>query len=156
MTTGSGQDGFSYVDGAALTFPVVIDSTHNQFAFNSVQYIVPNGTYANAKALASAVNKATTGFNAVVSVTASSAVPGALRFTSKLAGVHNEAFAAGSSNDCLSAKLGITAAWTIGRTQAAVAITGAHSQQGTTYSSSVYFDGTRYSGNPAQVGEDNI
>lgn len=155
MTTGQGQDSFAYVDGAALSFPVVIDSTHNQFAFNSTQYIVPSGSYANAKALAHAVNQATTGFHAVVSVTASTAVPGALRFTSQSLGNHTEAFAAGSSNDCLSAKLGITAAWTIAHTQAATH-GGASSAQGTLYGASTYFDGTRYVGNAAQVGEDNI
>ena len=157
MTTGSGQDAQSYVDSVALTFPVVIDGTHNQFAFNSVQYIVPSGSYTTAKQVAAAVNKATTGLSAVLSVTASSAVPGGIRFTSKAQGAQTQAFAAGSSNDCLG-RLGITAAWTIGRTQtgAAASTAGAQSQQATLYSSDVYWDGTRYSGNPARVGEDNV
>ncbi len=38
---GSPGDNKAFLDGAAVTFPVVIDATHNQVEFNEQEYVIP-------------------------------------------------------------------------------------------------------------------
>ncbi len=108
---GSDGTGRAWVDGTAPSLPVTVDSTHNQFKFNSVEYYVPSGVYATIKALADAVNAATANdgdshrFDTVVTASESpaSGLPATvLRFTNVASGVHTETFATGTTHSVLS------------------------------------------------------
>lgn len=93
----------------APTLPVTIDATHNQFGFNSLQYIIPSGVYATVQSLADAVqaavadedNVTTPLFATVVAVTVSHSDPTKLLFTSVSAGVNAQTFVSGIENDAL-------------------------------------------------------
>lgn len=111
-------NGNSFVQGAAVTLPVVVVlNTNDDFVFNGNHYIIAPGTYTTLAQLATAVGAAlhtATAFSTLVTVTASGT---GLLFTNVASGVHAEVFATGT-HDAL-AQLGITNAWTIAHTQAA-------------------------------------
>jgi hypothetical protein len=120
-------NGKSYVDSAALSFPVTISAASNdQFEYNELEYLVPAGVYASAAALATALNSTTNDednagatFPSLVVVSASPTA-NALRFTSVATGVNVLAYGTGAEHDAL-ATLGITDGWTQAHTQAAAA-----------------------------------
>lgn len=112
-TVGSPGDNKAFADGAAVVLPVVIDATHCDFQFNSVDYTIPTGTYPYLDLLIAAINAAvdvSTGLVAITTVLRASKSPftlGAIRFTAAAAGVNVETLTTGSSNDIL-ATLGVT------------------------------------------------
>jgi len=120
-------NGHSFVDGADITLPVVIDGTHKTFSYDGNDYTIATGTYTTLAQLVTALGAAThsaTAFSTVVTVTA---VSNHLRFTSVASGVNAKVFDVGSSNDVLATATGITATWTIAHTQAG-GTDGAYSQ----------------------------
>lgn len=124
-------NGHSFVDGAAVSLPVTVSAGANtSFKFNSIEYTIVAGTYTTLAQVIAAINGAlnvATRFDTVVVASASATVAGGIRFTNVATGVHAEAFAVGTTHDGLVSVLGITAAWTIAHTLAAVADGGAGS-----------------------------
>jgi len=122
---GNGQ---SFVEGATITLPVVIDATHKSFNYNAIVYTIALATYSTLADLATAIGAATaasaTPFSTVVTT---SVVGDHLRFTSVPTGVNAQVFAVGTTNDVLTTATGLTTTWTIARTSAAGA-DGAFSQ----------------------------
>lgn len=120
-TVGSPGDGRAFIDGAALSLPVTIDSTHNQFKYNGVDYVLASGVFRAApfetkllcRVLRDAVDANGDALGDLLDIHHSPFVDGALRFTATDAGVNTDAFATGTTNDCL-ARLGITNGATLG------------------------------------------
>lgn len=107
---GSPGDNKAFVDGTAITFPVVLDSTHKQFKYDGTDYIAAEGTYVDLKQLAHAFNAALASavrLDTVVVASKSTFVDGALRFTAAATGVNTKVFATGTTHDAI-AKFGLT------------------------------------------------
>lgn len=110
-TVGSPGDNKAFIDGTAVTLPVVVDSTHNQIEYNEQEYVVASATYVYLDKLIAALNASiqvgdASRLDTTLVVSASPYTLGALRFTAKAAGANTNTVGTGASNDLL-ARLGI-------------------------------------------------
>lgn len=98
----------SIVAGTALALPITVDSTHNDFKFNSNDYTIASGVYATAVAFANAVNVATkSGGNLLNEVVqCEPRADGKLKFTARASGANTHAFQTGTTHDAIG-KLGL-------------------------------------------------